>query len=62
MRLSICFFVVQLLLSLFQAVGGGLVNKEEQELLDAHNYLRSIVVPPATNMQKMVTLLGSYKI
>lgn len=31
-----------------------LSSREKEELLDTHNYLRSVVDPPATNMQRMV--------
>lgn len=48
-----------LLLSMAPASGGEhvLSAAEKQELLDAHNYLRSTAIPPATNMERMVSSL-----
>ena len=32
----------------------GLSGRDERELLDAHNHFRSIVIPAASNMERMV--------
>lgn len=32
----------------------GLSGRDEGELLDAHNHFRSIVIPAASNMERMV--------
>ena len=65
MRLYICFFVLQMLLGDTLSVMGTVTSvqqlslQQKRELLDTHNYLRSIVSPTATNMQRMVGMLFS---
>lgn len=59
--LSYCSLLL-LLLSMSPASGveNSLSAAEKQELLDVHNYLRSTAVPPATNMERMVSSLREY--
>lgn len=59
--LSYCSLLL-LLLSMSPASGveNLLSAAEKQELLDVHNYLRSTAVPPATNMERMVSSLREY--
>ena len=60
MRLYISFFVLQMLLGDTLSMMGTVTSvqqlslQQKRELLDTHNYLRSIVSPTATNMQRMV--------
>ena len=63
-KMSFCFFLALLSMSIIRANGGGplLSTREEQELLTIHNYLRSIVNPTATNMQRMVSNLATRSI
>ena len=50
-----------ILCSLWLAAGqtgmGSLSMEARQELLDAHNLFRGIVAPPASNMQRMVSII-----
>ena len=52
-----CFFpLLELLLLLGVAHAQTPLSKEDkQEILDAHNRLRGMVDPPATNMERMVS-------
>jgi len=55
-------YLLLLFLSMSPASGGEhlLSAAEKQELLDVHNYLRSTAIPPATNMERMVSSSRKY--
>ena len=56
--MSPCLSVAFLVLAVVCGVSGtGLSEEEKLEILNAHNYYRSIVDPVATNMLKMVEIL-----
>ena len=55
----ICQILCTLRLAASQTGMGSLSMEAQQELLNAHNFFRGIVAPPASNMETMVSIYSN---